>query len=136
LGSLSWTDVPAGSIVTGSFQIANVGDSGSELSWEIESYPAWGIWTFVPSSGTGLTPEMGAITVAVEVVAPNEVNEEFTGDVKIVNSEDSNDFDLIPVLLKTPRNKAINNPFLNWLQSHPNLFPLLQKLIQQPWFGL
>jgi CubicO group peptidase (beta-lactamase class C family) len=35
-----------------------------------------------------------------------------------------------------PRNKAINNPFLNWLQSHPFLFPLLQKLIQQLGFGL
>ena len=35
-----------------------------------------------------------------------------------------------------PRNKAINNPFLNWLQSHPNLFPLLQKLIHQLGFGL
>jgi hypothetical protein len=29
-----------------------------------------------------------------------------------------------------PRNKAIINPFLNWLQCHPSLFPLLQKLIQ------
>jgi pyrrolidone-carboxylate peptidase len=28
-----------------------------------------------------------------------------------------------------PRDKATNNPFLNFLQSHPNLFPLLQKLI-------
>jgi hypothetical protein len=28
-----------------------------------------------------------------------------------------------------PRNKIINNPFLNWLQCHPNMFPLLQKLI-------
>jgi hypothetical protein len=129
LGSLSWTDVPAGSVVTGSFQIANVGDSGSELSWEIESYPTWGTWTFVPSSGTGLTPEMGAITVAVEVIAPNEVNEEFTGDVKVVNSEDINNFDLVPVLLKTPRNKAINNPFLNWLQSHPILFPTIKKIL-------
>ena len=30
-----------------------------------------------------------------------------------------------------PRNKAINTPFLNFLQSHPNLFPLLQKIFQQ-----
>jgi len=135
LGSLSWTDISAGSIVTGSFMIANVGEPGSELNWEIESYPTWGIWTLVPSSGTGLTPEMGTITVDVEVVAPNEVNKEFTGDVKVVNSEDSYDFDLVPVYLKTPRNKAINNPFLNWLKCHPNVFPLLQKLLQQPWFG-
>ena len=30
-----------------------------------------------------------------------------------------------------PRNKVIKNPFLNFLQSHPNLFPILQKLFQQ-----
>ena len=35
-----------------------------------------------------------------------------------------------------PRDKAINNPFLNWLQSHPNMFPFLQKLLQQLGFGL
>ena len=29
-----------------------------------------------------------------------------------------------------PRDKAINRPFLNWLHCHPNLFPLLQKLLQ------
>ena len=34
-----------------------------------------------------------------------------------------------------PRDKAINNPFLSWLQYHPYLFPLLQKLLQQ-WFGM
>ena len=33
-----------------------------------------------------------------------------------------------------PRNKAINTPFLNWLQSHPHMFPLLQMLLQV--FGL
>ena len=30
-----------------------------------------------------------------------------------------------------PRNKAINTPFLNFLQQHPNLFPILQKLLQR-----
>jgi hypothetical protein len=29
-----------------------------------------------------------------------------------------------------PRNKVINRPILNFLQSHPNLFQLLQKLLQ------
>jgi hypothetical protein len=28
-----------------------------------------------------------------------------------------------------PRNKAINRPILNFLQSHPSMFPLLQKLL-------
>jgi len=39
-----------------------------------------------------------------------------------------------------PRDKSINRPILNFLQnyfqSHPYLFPLLQKLIQQQRFGL
>jgi len=35
-----------------------------------------------------------------------------------------------------PRDKEINKQFLNWLQSYPNLFPLLQKLISQLGFGL
>ena len=35
-----------------------------------------------------------------------------------------------------PRDKAINNPLLNFLQSHPNIFPLLQKQIQQLGFGM
>jgi hypothetical protein len=35
-----------------------------------------------------------------------------------------------------PRNKAIKNPFLSWLENHPCLFPLLQKLIQKLGFEL
>jgi len=35
-----------------------------------------------------------------------------------------------------PKDKAINRPILNWLQSHHNLFPLIQKLIQQLGFSL
>ena len=30
-----------------------------------------------------------------------------------------------------PRNKVITNPFLHFLKNHPNIFPLLQKLIQK-----
>jgi hypothetical protein len=35
-----------------------------------------------------------------------------------------------------PRNKFVNKPILNWLQSRLNLFPLLQKILQQLGFGL
>ncbi len=35
-----------------------------------------------------------------------------------------------------PRNKTFKTPFLNWLQSYPNLFPILQKLIKQLGFGI
>ena len=36
----------------------------------------------------------------------------------------------------TPGNKYFNSPILNFLQSRPNLLPLLQKIIQQQDFGL
>ena len=131
LGSLSWTGISPGAIVTSSFMVANVGDADSELSWEIESYPPWGVWTFVPSSGTGLTPEMGAITINVEVVAPNEENKDFSGQIKIVNSEDSSNYDTIQISLSTPKNKSINAMplFLRFLQQHPNLFPILRQIL-------
>jgi hypothetical protein len=40
-----------------------------------------------------------------------------------------------PLVVKMPRTKAMNNnPILNFIQSHPNLFPILRLLLQQ--FGL
>jgi hypothetical protein len=35
-----------------------------------------------------------------------------------------------------PQDKVFNRPILNWLQSHPSLFPLLQKILQQLGFEL
>ena len=74
---------------------------------------------------------MGAITLAVEVVAPDQQNMEFTGEVKVVNTEDNNDYDTIPVSLKTPMNKAfsINILYLKFLEQHPNMFPILRYLL-------
>jgi hypothetical protein len=36
-----------------------------------------------------------------------------------------------PLIVKMPRNKIIDNPILNFLQNHPNLFPILQLILQQ-----
>jgi len=131
VGSLSWTDIKPGEIVIGEFMIANIGDPGTELSWEIGSYPSWGTWTFLPSSGTGLTPGMGAITLAVEVVAPDQQNMEFTGEVSVVNSEDNNDYDTIPVSLITSKNKTfnINLLFLRFLDQNLNIIPIVRHLM-------
>jgi hypothetical protein len=38
------------------------------------------------------------------------------------------------LIVNMPRTKAINTPFLNFLQSHPNMFPIIQRLFQR--FGL
>ena len=101
-GTLSWSNVAPGSTVTGEFAVENVGDPGSLLDWEVASHPEWGTWTFDPENGVDLTPEMGQIVVAVEVVAPNQQNTEFTGELKIVNAHDETDYCIIPVSLATP----------------------------------
>jgi len=71
-GSLSWADITPGDTVTGEFTVENIGDPESLLDWEIESFPEWGTWSFDPESGLDLTPEDGAITVDIEVVAPED----------------------------------------------------------------
>jgi len=107
-GSLSWTGVKPGSTVTGSFTVKNIGDPGSELDWEIIEWPEWGDWSFDPDSGTGL-PDGSSETVDVEVVAPDDPNTEFTGEVKVINSDDPSDYCTIPVYLKTPVNQPSTN---------------------------
>ena len=100
-GSLSWTDVSPGDTVSGSFFVENVGEDGSLLSWGIDSYPEWGVWSFDPDIGMWLEPGE-TVTVNVEVVAPNQPKEEFEGTIKVVNVDDPSDYDEIEVYLATP----------------------------------
>ena len=129
-GTLSWSDVKPGSTATDTFYVKNVGDLFSELDWEKCDEPTWGTWTFNPSSGDDLKPEDGKLTVQVTVVAPNEKNKQFTGQVKICNKEDTSDYCIIQVSLATPKNKPfINSPFLQFLENHPYMFPLLRQML-------
>ncbi len=125
-GSLNWNNVEAGTTLEGDFQVKNIGDSGSLLNWKVESYPSWGTWSFDPDSGVNLTPENSPFEVKITVTAPDEVNKEFEGYIRIVNQEDSEDYDVIPVYLKTPKNKVtVNLLFWRFFEK----FPLLQKLL-------
>jgi hypothetical protein len=113
-GSLSWTKVSPGGTVTGSFTVKNVGDSGSKLNWGIVSYPDWGTWTFNPDGGTGLG---SSVTVQVSVKAPNEKEKSFSGTIKVVNSDNSGDYDTVSVSLSTPKSKSHSDMFfVNFLQ--------------------
>jgi parallel beta-helix repeat protein len=125
-GTLDWRNVIPGETVTDSFTVENVGDFCSLLDWKIIDWPDFGDWTFTPSSGEDLE---GSAVVQVSVVVPDEKQQAFSGEVKIVNSEDSGDFVIIPVSISTPKNKAINTPFLRFLESHPHMFPLLRHLL-------
>ena len=139
-GDLSWVDVTTGETVTGSFTVENTGDSTSELDWEIESYPDWGDWTFDPENGQDLTPEDGPVTVDVTVVAPEQesavkigiqkLNELYTGEVKIVNSEDSSDYCTIDASLETPVSQNLMYlQYMQFLQRIIYQFPMLEHMI-------
>jgi hypothetical protein len=130
-GSLTWADVKPKSTITGTFTVENIGAASSNLSWEITEIPEWGTWTMSPSEGDYLKPEDGPVTIQVTVVAPIKRNTEYTGQIKIVNSQNSSDFDTIPVTLATPYQYQWS--FLDILQMllerHPHAFPLLRLLI-------
>jgi hypothetical protein len=80
---------------------------------------------------TGLTPEAGSVTVQVSVVAPDEEESDFSGSVKIVNSDDSGDSCTVSVSLATPNSYPILNPLIQLLQMILQRFPVLQQLL---WF--
>jgi hypothetical protein len=125
-GSLSWTDVQPGATVHGSFQVQNVGDTGSLLNWSINtSSITWGTWSFDPEHGENLKPEDGSLTVNVTVIAPNEKKADFEGYVRVENKQDPNNFEVIPVSLVTPANSNmyhlpwLQQLFIQFLQRHP-----------------
>lgn len=123
-GSIQLNDVTPGSTVNGSFSIQNIGESESVLFWEIESYPDWGTWQFSTEQGNGLTPEDGEIVIDVSVTVPSKKVTTFSGGIKIVNSESSSDFEVIPLSITTPKTKPFSliTFWMNFLQEyHPIL---------------
>lgn len=121
-GTLEWNDVTPYDTVTGSFTVSNIGEANSDLDWEITQWPTWGEWSFSPANGNNLKPEAGPTTVTVTVVAPNEENQLFTGEIKIENSENTSDFSIIPVSLDTGfkiHEKLRCNGSLNWVDVKP-----------------
>ena len=128
-GSLSWNNVQPGSIVQGSFSIRNVGITGSKLDWNITEWPDWGEWTFTPSSGEDLTPEDGYQTITVFVKAPDQQSATFSGSIIIENIHNGDDTCSTSVSLATPKNKAINSLFLDFLENHLYMFPLLRHML-------
>lgn len=130
-GSIQWQDVPPGGTVTGSFTLENTGYMYSTLSWEISETPTWGQWTITPENGAGLLPGT-PITVQVSVLAPQKRNTEFTGNLRIINSEDPTDYCTINITLITPLTHPglLHFPIFHWIcERFPAAFPLLRHLL-------
>ena len=129
-GSLGWSKVKPGDTVSGSFQVGNMGESDSLLNWQVASWPGWGNWTFSPNAGTGLA-QGNWIRINVFVIAPPDTKMNFTGTVKIVNTDDPSDFSEIPVYLSTPLNQGIHTQsfFERFFERFPHAFPILRHLL-------
>jgi hypothetical protein len=130
-GSLAWVDVEPNSTVTGDFQVTNCGEEASLLDWQFESAPSWGVWEIIPDSGEDLA-EGDSVTIEVSVIAPDEEETEFTGKIKMINTNDPTDFCEVDVSLVTPKNKAfgLNSNLINWLLNNiPNVFPFLKYFL-------
>jgi hypothetical protein len=125
-GSLGWNNIKPAETIKGSFTVENVGETGSALSWEIVSSPNWGKWVFNPPSGNGLKPNNRPVIVDVEVKAPDEKGK-WGGEVKIVNVDNPEDYDIVTVSLTTPRVKTANIPFLKFLENYPIIYKLFQR---------
>jgi len=107
-GSLSWSNVEPDTLVQSSFTVSNLGHPLSELDWEVQSYPEWGEWTFLPNSENNLKPSDGETIVEVYVKVPDEENKHFNDTVTIVNKNDISDAETIQVTLSTPKQKEFN----------------------------
>jgi hypothetical protein len=129
-GNLNWNNVKPGETLTGTFQVENIGEPTSELFWRIDTYPDWGTWTFTPDHGDGLTPEFSPKTIQVQVIAPDEADKEFTGKIKVININDINDFDEVPITLTTPRNRNKMLPEIQiFIEQLLHRFPIFARLM-------
>ncbi len=132
-GDLCWVEVEPGETITGTITVENIGDDGSLLDWEIESYPEWGTWTFIPDGGTGVKPEYGFITVDVELIAPNDLSEEYYSEVLIVNLDNPGNHCVIDAWIQESIDD--NTPIVHYFffpttkNFHSFLFPSFSTMI-------
>jgi len=130
-GNLYWNYVKPSKTVEDSFTVKNIGGSGSLLNWEInKSSIEWGNWEFEPESGTNLTPEVGPVTVKVILESPSGANTEYEGFLRVENKDDPDDFDIVPVYLKTPRDRLFVLSFFDIIYSQKYRYPMLNFILK------
>ncbi|MCD6448795.1 MAG: hypothetical protein J7L58_07155 [Thermoplasmata archaeon] len=125
-GSIKLRDIKPGSRVKTSFIVKNAGEPLSNLDWEIVEWPEWGKWEFSPSSMENLKAESKGIEVEVSVVVPKEENATFEGTIKVINKDNSSDYEIIPVVIST--SKKIMLPMI-FIQKICEELPFLKFLV-------
>ena len=126
---ITWDGISPGIIVKEIFYVENIGEPLSELDWEITEWPEWGTWYFLPPNGENLKPNDGAVHIYVFVEIPDQLYTEYTGNVTIVNLENSSDFELVPVYLRTPM--TYETPLQIFLKKVIDRFPAFENLFSK-----
>ena len=88
-------------------------------------------WGFVCSDTHTYGPYKSGETVEISHGWPEKGRYTITAIAMDVYESES---DTATLTIIMPRNRAMNTPFLNFLQNHPNLFPILTFLLQR--FGI
>jgi hypothetical protein len=132
-GSINLTNITPNATITESFTVENAGTPGSRLHWEITSFPDWGTWKFTPSNGTSLTPEQGPVTINVSIIAPAKKNREYSGYIKVINTDNPTDCHIIQVTLATPYKpySFLFDILQALMERFPHAFPMLRLLMNQ-----
>jgi hypothetical protein len=127
---LNFGNATAGSTVTGQIEVCNCGDGGSFLSWYVdtETAPTWGTWTFTPENGADVA-EGDCVTIDVTCVL-TDTQGEYSGTIKVVNSDDSSDYCEIDSSVIVPRARSISNiDFFRFYENHPVIYLLLKLFL-------
>jgi len=107
--SFSKSNIEPGSTISFSFDVKNVGDTGSLLNWEVKNQPSWGSWTITPRSGTNLGTN-NPQTVSISIYMSENYKEQTkSGNLVIENSDDSSDKHTISFSIAMPKTKISRN---------------------------
>ena len=121
---LDFREAGPGDNVTGQIKVCNCGDELSLLNWHVNTtnVPTWGIWKFIPESGTELLmPNCAVIDVKCTVTQEDESS--FI--IYVYNTDNLSDY--CEVVTSRPRNKATT---YSLFQLFFERFPLLEVFLR------
>ncbi len=126
-GSIHLGRIKPGSTIHTSVTVSNIGERFSKLHWKIIDHPDWGTWSFSLSEGL-LYPESGPIILNVTITVPIEKNTDYTGKIKVVNSNNPNDIETVDITLSTAMKHRSMTIFHHLSDGHPGIFFLLDNV--------
>jgi hypothetical protein len=103
-GYIRRTGVTPGRTFVSRFHIWNEGEDGSLLNWEIVSWPEWGNWSFNYLNGSNLEA-LDVVDIDVTLKVPDVGSAKFTGNIRVINTDDPTDYDDVGVYITTIRDR-------------------------------